>query len=313
MTIAIAGGYGAGMTMRVAVAPAAGETVTGGRLSIEHGGKGSNQAVAAARLGASVSLFTAVGRDGQAEAARRLWKAEGVEASAALEFDGATMAGFIIVDATGENRIAIAPGALEALTPGHAERFREAIRSADFLLVSLEIPLEVAIALLQIAREEGTRTILNPAPAPSISIPASTWPLIDIVTPNQSEASQLLGEESVSGDPLEMALRLHRLTGSTVVLTAGAFGARVADEHGDFAAEPVAVDAVRDSTGAGDAFSATLAVALSEGASLQEAVDLASAAGALTVMRDGVIPGLPTRSELEDFRSATSHKGRGTP
>src|SRR4051812_39951512 len=141
MRIAIAGGYGVGLTMRLARAPEAGETVTGGTLSADDGGKGSNQAVAAARLGATVSLFTAIGSDDHGARARALWEREGVDSGAVIETSAPTMTGFIIVDDEGENRIAIAPGALALLTPQTVDRFRAVIASADLLVVSLEIPI----------------------------------------------------------------------------------------------------------------------------------------------------------------------------
>ncbi|MEO6942008.1 MAG: ribokinase [Terrimesophilobacter sp.] len=309
MAIAVAGGYGIGMTMRVASAPAAGETVTGAVLAIGHGGKGSNQAVAAARLGASVALFTAVGQDESGRTARQLWAAEGVDATAVIELPGATMTGFIIVDGSGENRITIAPGVLEDIQRDDAELFRSKVRAADVLLVSLEIPLEVAAALLRIAREEGTTTVLNPAPAANISI--DVWSLVDVVTPNYSEAMTILGSGSIGVSVAEVARRLQRKTLSTVVLTNGHHGVIVDDGKDHFVVDAVTAQMVRDTTGAGDAFSAAFVVAMAEGRPLRDAVEFAAAAGAFTVSTDGVIPALATRIELEDFMRTTNDKRRG--
>lgn len=194
MKIAVVGSYGAGLTMRVPRAPVAGETLTGGVFASGHGGKGSNQAVGAARLGAEVAFLTAIGRDQFGAAARRLWADEGVDAAQVRDTDAATMVGFIIVDDQGENRIAIAPGALDELTPADVEAFAGRIAEADLVVVSLEIPLPVATAALRIAREHGTRTLLNPAPA--AQLPAEAWDWIDVLTPNSSEARVLTG-----GDP----------------------------------------------------------------------------------------------------------------
>jgi ribokinase len=299
VTIAVAGGYGIGMTMRVASSPRPGETVTDGTLAIGHGGKGSNQAVAARRLGTDVALFSAVGPDGHGAAAREFWATERVDGATVMELHSATMCGFIIVDAAGENRIAIAPGALAEITEQHAERFRPSISRADLLVVSLEIPLIAAIALLRIAKEERTRTLLNPAPA--AHIPRDVWPLVDYLTPNETEAAELLGDHEASSDLPHTAAKLHDLTGAVVVLTAGDRGVAAHGVGDAFQIEAVHVDTVRDTTGAGDAFTAALAVALVEGAPLRAAVEFAAAAGAHAVTIDGAVPGFATRSELESF------------
>lgn len=310
MKIAVAGGYGAGLTMRVIAAPDAGETVSGGVLSIEHGGKASNQAVGAARLGASVALFTAIGDDTHAVSARGLWRSEGVDTHAVIAVSSATMAGFIIVDESGENRIAIAPGALAELCPDDAEVFRPAIKEATILLVSLEIPLRVAVRLLEIAREESTPTILNPAPASAI--PDSVWPSVDIVTPNLSEAAMLVGVSSATSDPEDVAQTLARLSGSTVVLTAGPAGAFVVDSADSYFVDAAVAPRVRDTTGAGDAFNAALAVSLAEGNTLHSSVRFAAGAGALAVTADGVIPALPTRQVLDAFLQKQETERAGT-
>jgi Sugar kinases, ribokinase family len=304
MKIAVVGGYGVGMTMRVTDAPLAGETVTGGELSISHGGKGSNQAVAASRLGAEVALLTAVGADPAADAARAFWESEGIVAGRVVVSDRPTMTGFIVVDASGENRISIAPGALEELSATDAESFRDDIRTAAMLIVSLEIPMEAALAALRIAREEGTRTLLNPAPVSML--PGEVWPLVDILTPNHSEAATLLGRRQERlDDPAEAARELQGKFGGIVVLTAGSHGVYVNDGANDFCMPAVAVDRVLDTTGAGDAFTAALGVALAEGMPLLTAVQLATAAGAHAVTIADVIPSLPTRAQLERFMTTT--------
>lgn len=305
MKIAVVGGYGVGMTMRVLDAPLAGETVTGGELSVSHGGKGSNQAVAAARLGAEVALFTAVGDDAAATAARVFWESEGIVADHVVVSTRPTMTGFIVVDKTGENRIAIAPGALDELSAALVESFRDDIRTATMLIVSLEIPLTAAIAALRIAREEGTRTLLNPAP--TSMLPDDVWSLVDVLTPNHSEAAALLGERQERLDePAAVARELQERFGGIVALTAGEHGVYVNDGVSEFTVPAVAVERVLDTTGAGDAFSATLGVALAEGMACREAVQLAAAAGAHAVTIADVIPSLATRGQLEDFIITTS-------
>jgi ribokinase len=277
--VAVVGSYGVGLTFGVERVPERGETVVGSVFRIDHGGKGSNQAIGAARLGAEVRLLTAVGEDAFGAEALELWAAEGVDADAVVRAPLPTMAGAILVDAAGENRIVIVPGALSALTPGHVDAFAQAIAAADVCLVQLEIPVETARRALEVARRADVRTVLNPAPAPSAPLPGDMLELVDYLTPNESEAA-VLG--SAAG------------AARAVVLTLGANGARLGDDH--VAAFPAAVV---DTTGAGDAFNAAFAVALAERRPDVDAVRWGCAAGAHMVEHPGVIPGLPSRAALE--------------
>ncbi|GGM56904.1 ribokinase [Micromonospora sonchi] len=297
MKIAVVGSYGAGLTMRVPRAPVAGETLSGGRFASGHGGKGSNQAVAAARLGAEVSFLTAVGRDQFGTAARQLWAEEGIDAEAVRITDAATMVGFILVDDDGENRIAIAPGALDELTPADVDRFADRIAEADLVVVSLEIPLPVALAALRTAHKHGVRTLLNPAPA--VALPDEAWEWIGVLTPNASEARVLAGldpDDPTTAEQLIDLLRA-RYTG-TIVLTLGAEGALVDDAGERNRVTPVTVPRVVDTTGAGDAFTGALAVALTRGDDLTEAARYAAAAGAHAVGVAEVIPALPGPDDI---------------
>ena len=302
MKIAVVGGYGVGMTMRVLRAPAAGESVAGGSLSIGPGGKGSNQAIAAARLGAEVTLYTAIGQDRAAEDAWELWRSESVTATGLV---GAlpTMTGFIIVDAEGENRITIAPGALDEMTPESIEGCRAQLGAADLAIVSLEIPVAAAVAALRIAQEEGTMTLLNPAPA--ATLPQAVWATVDILTPNRSEAAALLGRSGEDDDPESLAGDLQSRFGCTVVLTAGRDGVFVDDGVRKFTVAASPVDTVVDTTGAGDAFTAALGVALAGGSELADAVRFAAAAGAEAVTVRDVVPSLPTRAQVENRLKST--------
>ncbi|MFJ1652331.1 ribokinase [Streptomyces sp. NPDC088337] len=297
MKIAVVGSYGAGLTMRVPKAPAAGETVSGGVFDPGPGGKGSNQAIAAARLGAEVSLLTAVGDDDFGRSARELWQREGVGAEHVLTAGAPTMVGFILVEPSGENRIAIAPGALDELDAAAVEPFRAEIASADILVVSMEIPEEAVAAALRLGRETGTRTLLNPAPARPL--PDECWPLIDVITPNQTEAPVLLGLDEGHGlSDEELVHALRERTGGAAVLTRGGEGALIAQASGVTAVPPHPAGTVVDTTGAGDSFTAALAVALAEGQPLDRAARFAAAAGAHTVTIAGVVPALPTRDQL---------------
>ncbi|WP_229759077.1 ribokinase [Peterkaempfera bronchialis] len=283
--------------MRVPKSPAAGETVSGGVFDPGPGGKGSNQAIGAARLGAEVSLLTAVGDDDFGRAARTLWREEGVGAEFVVTTRTPTMVGFILVEPSGENRIAIAPGALDELDAAAVETFRAEIASADVLVVSMEIPEEAVVAAVRAGRQAGTRTLLNPAPARPL--PDDLWPLIDVITPNQTEAPVLLGLEDGHGlGDEELVRALQERTGGAAVLTRGGEGALVAQPTGVTAVPPHPAGTVVDTTGAGDSFTAALAVALAEGRGLDQAVGFAAAAGAHTVTIAGVVPALPTRDQL---------------
>ena len=308
MRIAVVGSYGIGMTMRVPRLPVAGETLLGGEFVSGHGGKGSNQAVAARRLGADVTFLTAVGDDVMGHAARELWRTEGVDASAAVTAPVSTMVGWIMVEPSGENRIAIATGALGHLRPEHVEAFFPQLAEAEIVVVSLEIPLHTAIAALRLAHEAGTVTLLNPAPAQRLPDPC--WTDIDLLTPNRTEAAILLGLDPDGPESADaLAIGLHRRSGATVILTRGADGALICDDRGLTDVPPVPPRAVVDTTGAGDAFTAAVAVELAAGRSVDDAAHFASQVGAHVVARHEVIPALPRR---EDLRRADLDTGRRT-
>lgn len=299
MTIAVVGAYGVGMTVRTPRFPVAGETILGGPYSAGPGGKGSNQAIGAARLGAGVELLTAVGDDIHGREAMDLWRREGVGASGVrIVPDAPTMVGIILVEPDGENRIVVAPGAADRLSPADVEAFRGMLAQADLAVVSLEIPLDAAVAALRTAHEEGTTTLLNPAPAQRI--PDVAWQFVDVVTPNRTEAPVLLGEHPMSErTPQQLAAHLRERTGASVVMTLGADGVRVDDGTVVIAVPPVPVERVVDTTGAGDAFTAALAVALAEGHPLDDAARFAAVAGAHAVTVAEVIPALPSRADVE--------------
>jgi ribokinase len=270
--VAVVGSYGVGLTVELDRVPEAGETVVGRSFRTDHGGKGSNQAVGAARLGAEVDFLTAIGDDAFGRAALELWQEEQVRVEAVLA-DAPTMTAPIFVEPSGENRIVIVPGALEQLSPAHVDAFADRIAVADVCVVQLEIPLETALHALAVARSQGVRTILNPAPAPREPIVTE----VDYLTPNETEDGAVHG------------------TGGTVVLTLGEQGARLGDRL-----VPAFPASVVDTTGAGDAFTAAFAVGLAEGLCDLDAVRWGCAAGAYMVEHPGVVPGLPTRAQLEE-------------
>lgn len=294
MRIAVVGSYGVGLTMRVDRVPEAGETLSDGVFSSGHGGKGSNQAVAAARLGAEVSLLTAVGTDAFGTAACELWRQEGVRVSV-VTTDAATMVGVILVEPSGENRIVIAPGALAQLSPDDVDVFEEDIATADLLVTGFEIPVEVARRALQVARRNGVRTLLNPAPA--VPLDSDLWSLADVLTPNQSEAAVLTGEAVDTPEACADAIRA-RFDG-VAVITLGGDGCLLDLPDGTRTrVAPVRPRQVVDTTGAGDAFTGALAVALARGDAMPDAVRFAAAAGAHAVATAEVIPSLARPEDI---------------
>jgi ribokinase len=269
--VAVVGSYGVGLTVELVRMPEAGETVVGRSFRVDHGGKGSNQAIGAARLGAHVDFLTAIGDDPFGHDAIALWQQEGIEARPIVT-DAPTMTAPILVESTGENRIVVVPGALERLVPEHVDAFSDRIASADVCVVQLEIPVWTALYALEVAAAAGVRTVLNPAPAPAEPIAARC----DYATPNETEAASVQEADA------------------TLVLTLGDEGAELRGER-----IPAFPASVVDTTGAGDAFTAAFAVALAEGRDEREAVRWGCAAGAHMVEHPGVVPGLPTRTELE--------------
>jgi ribokinase len=281
--------------MNVPRIPNAGETILGGVFSAGPGGKGSNQAIGAARLGAQVDLLTAVGPDDYGEEGRRLWSKEGVGAQKVATGRGPTMIGLIIVEPSGENGIVVAEGALAEVSASHVEAFVPELEAAGTCLLSLEIALEAALAALAAAKAGGTRTVLNPAPA--ASLPPSAWGNVDYVTPNRLEAATLTGmREDAEDDELLDALR--RITDAAIVMTRGDRGALVDDGRSRRDYPGKTVRRVVDTTGAGDAFSAAFATGLAEGMELEKAVSLGILAGAHAVQYREVIPSLPRRADI---------------
>jgi ribokinase len=278
--------------------PAPGETVIGGEFRAVPGGKGSNQAVAAARLGARVAMVGRVGHDAYGS------QLIGGLAAAGIDHDhvhqdraAATGVAVIVVAESGENSIVVAPGANMQLSPADVDRAKATIAQAQSLLLQLESPLPTVQRAAQVARAHGVRVILNPAPARAL--PAELLALVDVLIPNESEASILTGRPAdQQPDPEAAARVLLQIGAGTVILTLGSRGALLAERDGTqrfpaFDVEPV------DTTAAGDAFVGGLAVALTEGRSLSESVRWGSAAGALATTKLGAQPSLPSRRAVE--------------
>ncbi|MGN6481254.1 ribokinase [Luteibacter sp.] len=269
-----------------------GETITGDRFLTIPGGKGANQAVAAARLGAQVAMVGSVGDDAFGQSLYDGLKAEGVDVSHVTRVEGIGSGTASITVAGGENAIVVIPAANGRVTPAQVEAARGVIRGADAVLVQLEIPLDAVDATLRIAQEEGVPVILNPAPAQKL--PLAWLERVRFITPNQHELAMVLGA------PADTDFReLMRQAPCPVVLTRGEDGAWFRDKDDEPRHQAgFKVDAV-DSTGAGDTFNAALAVYLAEG--LDVAVRKACATAAIAVSRLGAQGGMPRADEVAAF------------
>jgi ribokinase len=290
--IVVVGSYNRDTVLAVPRFPQPGETLSASGVRHFHGGKGSNQAVAAARAGARVAMVAAIGADGAGDAALALWSAEGIDAAAVLRLpDAPTGEAMILVDPAGENEIVILAGANAALPDDAAAR---AVAGAALVVAQLETPMSATLAAFREARAQGVATLLNAAPA--VPMPDALLALTDLLVVNETEAARLLGRQ---GEHAAMAIALAPRHPRGVVLTAGAAGAHWAAPDGTAVHAPAPTIAVVDSTGAGDAFigafAAGLAAGLGEGAALRRGV----AAGALACRRAGAVPSLPRLAEIE--------------
>ena len=298
--IAIVGSYATGLTLKVKRLPSPGETVLASGYRVDYGGKGSNQAVGCARLGTEVTFIARIGKDNFGEMARQLYRAEGINVEFVQEStEHPTGVGFILVEeGTGNNCIALDPGANEFLSTGDVVQCDAALKNAAVVLTQLEIPVAAAEAALASGRRNGATTILNPAPVRQL--PASVLQLVDVLTPNQTEAKVLTGRTANEADPEHMARDLIRAGVKNVVMTLGERGALVVTESSSKHIPAMQMHAV-DTTGAGDAFNAGLATALANGEALESAVEFAVVTGGLAVTKEGVIPSLHTRAEVMKF------------
>ena len=291
--IVVIGSSNTDMTIKGDRLPKPGETVLGGEFRMGPGGKGANQAVAAQRLGADVSFICKVGRDIFGDNAISGYQKEGIDCSRILRSDKASGTALILVDGNAENCIAVAPGANADLTPEDVDSVADVIRSADYLILQLEIPVESVLRAAKIAHEAGVYVILNPAPA--CHLPEELFGYISLITPNQTESALLSGVE----DNLDAAVeRLMQLGVKDVVVTLGSKGSLVISEGAKTLVPSLKVKAV-DTTAAGDTFCGALCVALSEGCSLVDAAGFATKASALTVQKMGAQDSIPFRSDIK--------------
>jgi ribokinase len=297
--VCVIGSANVDYTMTVGRFPCPGETVGGGELLVNLGGKGANQAVTARKLGADVRMIGCVGADPPGRETRRRLGALGIGVDGLFESDrAATGTALILVDAEGRNQIAVALGANDLLSVDMAAAREESIGWADVLLCQLEIPLAVVAWALGRARARGVTTVLNPAPV--APVPDSLLASVDYLTPNTGEAAALGGEPVEHPFAEHVAARLVARGVRTAIVTLGQDGAVACDGVRTLRIPAFPVDVV-DTTAAGDAFSGALAVGLAGGGALEQAIALANAAAALTCTRRGAQDSLPDRAEVDRF------------
>ncbi len=315
--LVVVGSSNTDMIIRVPHLPAPGETVLGGSFSTAGGGKGANQAVAAARADGDVSLVACVGKDDFGYAALGAFAAVGINTDHCM-VDPQAPSGVaqIVVDGNGENSIAVAPGANACLRPRHIDTAGRLLEKATVVLLQLEIPMDTVLAAASRASRADAVVILNPAPAQLL--PEELYPLLQMLTPNETETALLTGiEVHDPGSAAAAADILHQRGVGTVLITRGAKGVYLSQRDG--ARDPVRsefpgfpVTAV-DSTAAGDVFNGCLAVALTEGLSLPQAIRFAQAAAALSVQLHGAQSSAPTRAAIESFLNTHATTDASSP
>lgn len=303
--IVILGVFVADTAYRADRPPRMGETILGNSFALGPGGKGSNQSVAAARLGAEVSLITRLGDDAFADLAQATWTEAGVRSAAHRDPSSYTGAAYIFVEeATGDNAIIVCPGAAGDIGVADVETNADLIRSAAVFVTQLEQPIDAATRALQIASTAGVATVLNPAPAAPLD--DSIYPLCTFVTPNETETEELTGLPVSTLDEARRAgdVLVSRGAGSAVI-TLGENGALF--HSGDRSVHVPAFDAgaVVETTGAGDAFNGGFAVGLARGLDPLEAVRLGCATAAISVTRPGTAPSMPTMDEVSRLLGAS--------
>ena len=284
--------------------PRPGETLTGTSLSFMPGGKGANQAVALARLGAPVEMVGAIGDDILGGRYGSVFAAEGVGIRGLAVLPGKTTGtASIAVADSGENEIVIVPGSNACVSPDFVGSNASLIESAGFLLVQLEIPLASVLEACRVAGRAQTRVILDPAPAPRDPLPEELYSLVDVITPNETEAALLTGADTATEEGIRDAARTLLDRGvKTVIVKAGARGAYYAEGDAFERVPGFTVTAI-DTVAAGDSFNAGLAFALSRGDSLPRAIRYANAVGAISTTREGAQSAMPNLSELMAFLS----------
>ena len=299
--IVILGVFVADTSYRAERMPRMGETILGNSFVLGPGGKGSNQAVAAARAGGNVHFMTRLGKDAFADIALETWRNAGVTPVVTQHEDSYTGAAFIFVDdKTGDNAIIVSPGAAREISVEDIEARRNLIEGAGILVTQLEQPIDAAFRALEIARDARVPTILNPAPA--ADLPHGMLALCDFVTPNESEAEGLTGIPVASVEDADRAAEALLAAGAgAAIITLGESGAFYRDASESIHVPAIVVDEVVETTGAGDAFNGGFATALAEGQAPIDAIRFACAAAGISVTRPGTAPSMPSRREIDQL------------
>lgn len=299
--IVILGVYVTDAAYRVGQMPVVGETRLGTGFQLGPGGKGSNQAVAAAKAGGDVAFLSRIGADTFGAMGRDIWVEAGVHSSLVIE-DAAHptgSAGIFIEEASGRNSIVVVPGAAGTLSASDVETWAADIAKAKVAMTQLEQPIDAAARFLEIAAEAGVTTILNPAPA--AELPEGLLALCDYVTPNETEAQELTGLPVTGPEDAEPAARALMDLGvrKGALITLGENGSLYWDGSEAIHVPPLSAGPVVDTTGAGDAFNGGFATALAEGRDIGEALRFATATAALSVTKHGTAPAMPKRPEID--------------
>lgn len=297
--VAILGIYVADLAFRAAHMPGVGQTIAGSGFAMGPGGKGSNQAVAAARAGAEVTFISTLGRDSFGDNALALWRGDGITPRVKQVDTHPTGAAFIYLnEKNGDNAIIVVSGAASLIGVADVEAASDAIANARVFVTQLEQPADAALRGLQIARAAGTITVFNPAPA--LPFDEAVYPLCDFITPNEHEAAILTGlpvtnleEARAAGDAF-----LARGVGCALI-TLGSQGALLHSASESVLIAPFNAGPVLETTGAGDAFNGGFAAALAEGAAPREAARFAAALAAISVTRAGTAPSMPQRADVD--------------
>lgn len=295
--ITVVGSSNIDIVVKVERIPMPGETMIGGDFVMVPGGKGANQAVCAAKLGADVTLVARVGDDAFGRMSLENFEKSGVRTDYVIvDSEHPSGIALIAVDSKGENAIVVAPGANHALAPEDVEKAESVITESDVLVVQLEIPEETVRRAIELAKSLGTQVILNPAPVRPLS--KELLEQVDVLVPNQHEAAHLVGEESPEHlDPQQAARLLHDLGVRNVIITLGASGVFVLADSEETFVEAFKVQAV-DTTAAGDAFTGALACAIAEGSRIADAARFAAKVAAISVTRMGAQSSMPSREEV---------------
>ena len=301
--IVILGVFVADTAYRAERPPRMGETILGNSFALGPGGKGSNQAVAAARAGGDVHFISRLGRDAFADMALSIWSDAGVTPAVTQHDDSYTGAAYIFIEeASGDNAIIICPGVAGTISPADIKTNRALIEGADVFVTQLEQPMEAAHAALEMARGAGVKTILNPAPAAEIA--PEMLALCDYVTPNESETEGITGVAVTSVADAEKGADALLAKGvGAALITLGENGVFYKDATTAFHVPAINAGPVVETTGAGDAFNGGFAVGLAEGMSAEDAVRFGCATAGISVTRAGTAPSMPTRTEVEALLS----------